>query len=51
MTRFVAQQMALDHTYDLGPAERDLGYVERVDLEEATQRTIAAFACSEDGDR
>lgn len=44
MTRFVAQQMALDHTYDLGPAERDLGYVERVDLEEATQRTIAAFA-------
>jgi nucleoside-diphosphate-sugar epimerase len=44
MTRFVAQQLALDHTYDLGPAERDLGYVERVDLEQATRRTIAAFA-------
>lgn len=43
MTRFVAQQMALDHTYDLGPAQRDLGYRERVDLETATQRTIAAF--------
>ncbi|MEZ5979883.1 MAG: hypothetical protein R3F34_16955 [Planctomycetota bacterium] len=46
MTRFVAQQLALDHTYDLAPAERDFGYRERVPLEEATQRTIEAFRAS-----
>lgn len=41
MTRFVAQQLSLSHTYDLGPARRDLGYEERVGLAEATERTIA----------
>jgi 2-alkyl-3-oxoalkanoate reductase len=44
MTRFVAQQLALEHTYSLEPAQRDFGYRERVDLAEATARTIAAFA-------
>ncbi len=43
MTRFVARQLALSHTYDLGPAERDLGYVERVDLASATERTIESL--------
>jgi len=38
MTRFVAQQLALSHSYDLGPAERDLGYRERVPLAEANER-------------
>lgn len=41
MTRFVAQQLGSTHTYDLGPARRDLGYEERVGLAEATERTIA----------
>ena len=26
MTRFVAAQLSTDHSYDLGPAQRDLGY-------------------------
>ncbi|MEX1023471.1 MAG: NAD-dependent epimerase/dehydratase family protein [Planctomycetota bacterium] len=43
MTRFVAQQLAGDHHYDIGPAQRDFGYVERVDLATATQRTVEAF--------
>jgi nucleoside-diphosphate-sugar epimerase len=47
MTRFVAQQLALEHTYSLAPAARDFGYVERVGLAEATARTIAAFARAE----
>ena len=40
MTRFVAAQLATDHSYDLTPAERDFGYVERVDLAEATRRSV-----------
>lgn len=44
MTRFVAQQLALEHTYSMRPAETDFGYVERVDLERATRATIDAFA-------
>lgn len=43
MTRFVARQLATSHTYDLGPAERDFGYRQRVSLRDATARTIAAF--------
>lgn len=43
MTRFVAKQLGASHSYDLTPAMRDFGYVERVDLEAATARTIAAF--------
>lgn len=41
MTRFLAQQLARSHSYDLGPAQRDFGYVERFSLEEATERVIA----------
>ena len=40
MTRFVAQQLATDHSYDLTPAEQDFGYVEQVTLDEATRRSI-----------
>ena len=45
MTRFVAQQLRRSHTYSMEPFVRATGgrYVERVDLEEATARTIAAF--------
>jgi nucleoside-diphosphate-sugar epimerase len=40
MSRFLAQQLALTHTYDLGPAQRDFGYRETIDLAEATRRTL-----------
>jgi nucleoside-diphosphate-sugar epimerase len=40
MTRFIAQQLARTHTYDMAPARRDFGYVERIGLEEATERTV-----------
>ncbi len=40
MTRFVAQQLASSHTYDMTPARRDFGYVERVSLHEANARTF-----------
>jgi nucleoside-diphosphate-sugar epimerase len=43
MTRFVAQQLTLEHTYSLAPAQRDFGYEERVTLADATARTIAAL--------
>ncbi len=46
MSRFVAQQLATSHSYDMGPLERDLGYCERVDMAEATRRTIEALAAS-----
>jgi hypothetical protein len=41
MTRFLAQQLARSHSYDLGPAQRDFGYVERFSLEQATERVVA----------
>jgi 2-alkyl-3-oxoalkanoate reductase len=43
MTRFVALQLARSHVYDLAPAERDFGYVERVPLGPATEQTVAAW--------
>jgi len=43
MTRFLALQLATSHSYDLGPAERDFGYVERVSLSEATRITVESF--------
>jgi nucleoside-diphosphate-sugar epimerase len=38
MTRFVALQLARTHTYDLKPAWRDFGYVERVSTRVMTDR-------------
>lgn len=46
MTRFVALHLARSHSFDLGPARRDFGYVERVGLEEATSRTIEHLRAS-----
>lgn len=43
MTRFVAAQLAASHSYDVGPAERDFGYRERVPLAEGTARVVEAF--------
>lgn len=47
MTRFVALQLARTHTYDLGPAQRDFGYRERLDMAEATRRLHAALRASQ----
>jgi nucleoside-diphosphate-sugar epimerase len=41
MTRFLAQQLAASHSYDIGALERELGYRERVSTAEATERLIA----------
>jgi nucleoside-diphosphate-sugar epimerase len=43
MTRFVALQLARTHTYDMTAAKRDFGYVERVNLADATARTVHAL--------
>jgi nucleoside-diphosphate-sugar epimerase len=43
MTRFLALQLATSHSYDLGPAQRDFGYVERVSLAEATRLTLESL--------
>ncbi len=40
MTRFLAQQLAASHSYDIGALERDLGYHERVTTAEATERLV-----------
>ena len=43
MTRFLALQLSTSHSYDLAPARRDFGYVERVPLGEATRLTIESL--------
>lgn len=43
MTRFVATQLARDHSYDLTPARRDFGYRERVGMDEATERLVTSL--------
>ena len=40
MTRFLAQQLAASHSYDIGALERELGYRERVTTAEATERLV-----------
>jgi nucleoside-diphosphate-sugar epimerase len=41
LTRLVASGLARSHWYDMGPAQRDLGYRPRVPMEEATRRAVA----------
>ncbi|MEO0652087.1 MAG: NAD-dependent epimerase/dehydratase family protein, partial [Planctomycetota bacterium] len=43
MTRFIAQQLALEHTYSLAEAERDFGYLERWSLAECTDTIVDAL--------
>lgn len=38
MTRFLAEQLATPHWYDISAARRDFGYVPRVDIDEGLQR-------------
>ena len=41
MTRFVAEQMAKDHFFDISAAQDDLGYLPETSMTEALERTIA----------
>ncbi len=41
MTRFLAAELATDHSYDMEPARRDFGYRERVSMEEADRLLVA----------
>jgi nucleoside-diphosphate-sugar epimerase len=43
MTRFVAQQLARSHSYDVRPAERDFGWRPSVSMSRATELTLAAL--------
>ncbi len=47
MTRFVADQLASSHSYDLAPLRRDTGYEERVDLATATKRILEDWRARE----
>jgi hypothetical protein len=42
MTRFLAEQLATTHWYDMTPARRDFGYVPRVGFDEGLARLGAA---------
>ena len=41
MTRFVALQLATEHSYDMAPAQRDFGYREKISMTDATARLVA----------
>ena len=41
MTRFIALQLATEHSYDMAPAQRDFGYRERISMADATARLVA----------
>ena len=43
LTRFLVEQLATPHWYDMGPATRDLGYVPRVSIDEGLLRLKAAW--------
>ena len=42
LTRFLAEQLATTHWYDMAPATRDFGYVPQVTIAEGLQRLRAA---------
>ena len=42
LTRFLAEQLATTHWYDMGPATRDFGYVPRVTIAEGLARLAAS---------
>ena len=44
MTRFLAEQLATTHWYDMAPARRDFGYVPAVSIDEGLARLHAAHA-------
>jgi nucleoside-diphosphate-sugar epimerase len=44
LTRFLAEQLATTHWYDMGPATRDFGYVPRVTIAEGLARLAASWS-------
>jgi len=44
LTRFLAEQLATAHWYDMAPATRDFGYTPRVTIAQGLQRLAEAFA-------
>ena len=42
LTRFLAEQLATTHWYDMEPARRDFGYVPRVGIDEGLRRLAAS---------
>jgi len=42
LTRFLVEQLATTHWYDMGPARRDFGYVPRVSFDEGLRRLAQA---------
>jgi nucleoside-diphosphate-sugar epimerase len=48
MTRFLADQLATSHYFDIAKARKDLGYAPRISTEEGLERTIKALqACTD----
>jgi len=43
MTRFLADQLATSHYFDISKARRELGYEPRVSTEEGLERMLKAF--------
>ncbi|RMH93157.1 NAD-dependent epimerase/dehydratase family protein [Lysobacter pythonis] len=43
MTRFLAEQLATTHWYDMAPARRDFGYAPKVSMEEGMRRVSEAW--------
>ncbi|MFK7967497.1 MAG: NAD-dependent epimerase/dehydratase family protein [Burkholderiaceae bacterium] len=43
LNRFLVKQFSVDHYYDISAAKRDIGYSERVSIEEATHKIVQAF--------
>ena len=44
MTRFLAEQLATTHWYDMAPARRDFGYVPTMSFDEGLRRLAAAWS-------
>ncbi|MDB6163273.1 MAG: 3-beta hydroxysteroid dehydrogenase, partial [Xanthomonadaceae bacterium] len=43
LTRFLAEQLATTHWYDMTPARRDFGYVPKVTIDEGLARLAEAY--------